>query len=337
MTLDQGASTPVDDAQPLGSVIRASDMRFHPPRFRDFRWLETNAFTFTIPEAKIGCHIWNGFRVNVGVVESNIKVFNSENPHAGPIELLYDDAWHHIPLPPHQLHDFSLANGLRVRMTKPLMEWELFYEGADDTVFDLHLRGLCPPLHISETGTEAAALGSIKLGHLDQMMAITGTVRVNGTQYDVDFPSWRDHSWSPRPEGAGRSGYAVDVSANFDYGAFGNDYTFFVQTTNRWESIERGVVDHGYITVGADVLRLKQGEGRFVYDERWTTRALEYELEDERGRTHVFTGEAVSFHTMGPTVLAVVKWTTPSGEVGWGQYDWHGDVRHQRAQRPPGA
>ncbi len=321
---------------PLGSAIGLRDMHFHAPRFRDYRWLETNTYSFTIPEARIGCHIWNGFRTNLGVVQSGITLFSSDNPGAGAMELDYSDQCNHLPMPPDSLTDFSLANGLAVSMTKPLSEWDLRYEGADETVFDLHYRGLCPPLHISETGTEAAGLGSIKYGHLDQMMAITGTVRLHGTVHAVNWPSWRDHSWSPRPEGAARGGYASDVSANFDYGAFGDDFTFFVQTTQRWDSVDHAVVDHGYITDGADVLRLKAGTGRFVYNGNWSTRSLVYELEDERGRTHIFNGEAVSFHHIGPTVLAVVRWTNESGDVGWGQYDWHGNVYRQQTTKPPG-
>ena len=202
--------TDSEGREPLGSVIQRRDMKFHQPHFRDHRWLETNGYSLTIPQAQIGAHLWNAFRTNLGVVESRIMVWSDPDPHAGVMNLEYLDDRHHIPMPPDQLDDFRLNNGLAVKMTVPLMEWDLRYDGAYDTVFDLHLRGLCPPLHISETGTEDAESGTIKLGHLDQMMMITGTVRLLGKDYSVEWPSWRDHSWSPRPEGAGRSGYAVD-------------------------------------------------------------------------------------------------------------------------------
>lgn len=327
-------ATTSDSRAALGSVIRNSDMKFHPPRYRDYRWLETNCYSFTIPELAIGGQMWTGFRTNVGVVASHVWVWSSPDPAAGYLHLDYDDHRTHIPMGPEQLDDFQLPNGLRSKMVKPREEWQIRYEGADDTVFDLHLRGLCPPLHISETATRDGELGTIRYGHLDQMMEVTGTVRVNGRDYAVDWPSWRDHSWSPRPEGAGSSGYAAGVSSNFDYGAFGNDYTFFVVTTNFWDSITKGVVHNGYIVDHGETLRLNSGEGRFVYDRNWATTALEYELEDERGRTHRFRGEPKSFHHSGTTVLAVVRWETPDGEVGWGQYDWHGNLRKMRELRP---
>jgi hypothetical protein len=325
------------DPAKLGTLMTSSDMRFHPPRYRDYRWLETNAYTFTIPEALMGCHIWNGFRTNMDVVASHLFVFSSTNPHAGPKELDYEDSQHHIPMPPHNLNDFSLANGVSSKMVVPMKEWDVKYDPGNGTVFDLHLRGLVPPLHISETGTKDAAASTIKMGHLDQMMMVTGNVRLNGKDYPVNWPSWRDHSWSPRPEGNTGVGYAADVSSNFDFGAFGEDYAFFAVTTNYWDSITKGVVHNGYIIDHGEVLRLKQGEARFVYDDYWTTTHLEYELEDERGRTHLFIGTPKSFYHSGhSTVLAVVEWRTPDGEIGWGQYDWHGNLHQQKTHDPRG-
>lgn len=324
-----------DVAVPLGSLITPSDTRFHQPSFREFRWLETNCFTFTIPEAGIGGMIWNGFRTNMGVVSSQIRVWSSPEPGAAHIQLDYNDTRTHLPLPADQLHDFRLANGLVVRMTCPLTEWTIQYQGANETEFDLRLRALSPPMHISETGTTDAQLSTIRHGHLDQMMAVTGTVVLNGRTYDVDWPAWRDHSWSPRPEGAGAAGYASSVSSNFDYGAFGNDYVFFAVTTNEWDDITRGVVHNGYIIDNGSVHRIRRGTGRFSFDRTWSIRTLSYELEDEHGVTHHFHGEAISYyHTPECGVLAVVRWTTPDGRVGWGQYDWHGNAERMRALQP---
>ena len=319
----------------LGSVIKHRDMKFHQPNYRDYRWVETNGFSFTIPDVAIGGHLWNAFRTNLDVVESKVMVWSSTDPYAGLIELDYLDDRHHIPMPPNQLDDFRLNNGLSVRMTKPLSEWELRYDGADGTVFDFHLRGMCPPLHVTEIGTVDAEKGTIKLGHLDQMMMVSGTARLNGVDHRFEWPSWRDHSWSPRPEGAGRSGYAANVAANFDYGAFGEDFVFFVQTTSSWDTPSEAVVDHGYIIDNGELLRLKHGEGRFEFNRAWTTTRIDYELEDEKGRTFLFLGEPRSYYNHGTGVNAVVAWRGPDGDLGWGQYDWHGNARKQRNLGPP--
>lgn len=318
---------------PLGSVIKRSDMYFHKPRYRDYRWLETNAFTFTVPEAHMRGHIRTAFRTNLDVAEMTVMVFSSPNPHGGVLDLDYTDLRAHVPMPPQNLDRYDLVSGLSVAMTVPMKEWTLRYDGSHDTVIDLHFTGLVPPLHIDETGTKDEALATIRHGHLDQMMNVTGVVRIFGKEHKVDWPAWRDHSWSPRPESS--SGYGTPVSANFDYGSFGTDFSFFVQTRNEWETPDRGVVHNGYIVDHGRPLRLKAGEGRYTYDDKWVTTRIEYELEDELGRTHLFVGEPKGFANRGSVILGCVRWESTDGEVGWGEYDWHGDAEHLKSQKPP--
>ena len=79
---------------------------------------------------------------------------------------------------------------------------------------------------------------------------------------------------------------------------------------------------------------LKAGEGRYELD-GWYTKRLVYELEDERGRTHVFTGEPTAAFVL-PTwpnqynIAAVTRWTH-EGETGWGEYKWHWETSAMQA------
>ncbi len=329
-------ATPARDK--LGSVVKRRDMYFHEPRYRDYRWLETSWFTWTIPEKALRCHMRAGFRTNLNVVESTCFVFDNPNPHAGALGVLYSDRRSHVPMPATNLDHYDLVSGLSVRMTRPLEEWEVRYEGIRDTRFDLNYRAMMPPVHVSETRTDSEVQATIRHGHIDQMMHVTGTARVRGVDYEVNWPAPRDHSWSSRPESS--SGYGFPMSGNFDYGSFGEagqDFTFFVQTRNDFEDLRRGVVHNGYILDGGDLLRIVAGEGRYTYEEdAWIITSLTYELEDERGRTHVFDGSPRSFFGSGAGTLAVVEWQTPDGEIGWGEYNWHGDLYElQRIGRPP--
>jgi hypothetical protein len=241
-------------------------------------------------------------------------------------------------MPPDNLDNFQLANGTSVRMTKPLEEWDVRYDGTHDTTFDLHYEALMPPVHTTEIGTDDGHRSPIRYGHLDQTMAVSGTVRVRGKDYLVDFPSNRDHSWSPRPEGASR-GYGGSLATNFDVGHFGKDFTFFVQTFNERENPSIGIVTNGYILDHGEISRIKAGQGRYTLDTRWVTTALEYELEDIRGRTYTFRGEAVSWYDkfFHAGTLGVVRWTTDGGDVGWGEYNWHWHhIEMRRWGEPPG-
>jgi len=331
----------------LGSFVKRSDLYFHQPRYRDYRWLETNWFTWIIPEKAMRGHLRCAFRTNMDVVECLAFVWDNPDPTAGEFGIKYQDLRSHVPMPVTNLDRYELVSGYRVEMTRPMSEWAVHYEGLADTVFDLHLEGMMPPVHVAETGTEtnpadsgksAKPKATIRHGHIDQMMRVRGNVRVRGEDYEVDFASPRDHSWSPRPESS--SGYGFPMSGNFDWGSFGpagQDFTFFVQTRNDWDDLRTGHVHNSYLIDHGKLLRIKEGVGRYTYAPNdWYLTDVHYELVDEHGRTHVFDGTPQSYFRPGSGTLAVVEWRTPDGEVGWGEYNWHGDLYElQRIGKPP--
>ena len=322
----------------LGSVVQRRDLYFHEPRYRDDRWLETNWFSWTLPERAMRCHVRAAFRTNLDVVESVCFVYDNPDPRAGLIGIRYIDQRSHVPMPRSNLDRYDLASGISVRMLEPMREWTLRYEGLADTEFDLHFAAMMPPLHVSETTTGSSADATIRHGHIDQMMHVTGHARVRGVDHEIDFAAPRDHSWSPRPEST--SGYGYPMSGCFDYGSFGKsgqDFTFFVQTNNSWDDLRRGHVHNGYLLDAGELLRIRAGEGHYTYaTDAWIVTAARYELEDERGRTHVFEGEPKSFYTPGSGMLATTQWRSVDGEIGWGEINWHGDLYElQRIGTPP--
>jgi len=322
----------------LGTQVRRSDLYFHPPRYRDYRWLETNWFTWLVPERAMRGHLRSAFRTNLDVVESLVFVWDDPDPRGGFFGLRYHDQRSHVPMPATNLDRYVLESGTRVEMVEPLVRWQLRYDGGADTTFDLVYEAMMPPVSTAETGTDESAQATIRHGHIDQMMRVTGEVRVRGEAIAVDFASPRDHSWSPRPESS--SGYGYPMSGNFDWGSFGvagQDFTFFVQTRNDWSDLRRGHVHNAYLIDAGELLRVKAGEGRYTYAaDDWYITALEYELEDERGRTHLFRGTPKSFYRPGTGTLAVVEWQSSDGETGFGEYNWHGDLYElQKLGRPP--
>ena len=325
---------------PLGSLIQRSDLYFHEPRYRDYRWLETNWFTWTIPEKAMRGHMRCAFRTNLDVVEAMTFAFDNPDPSAGEFGVLYQDTKSHVPIPSTNLDRYDLLSGHSVQMTVPMKEWKIRYEGLADTVWELTAEAMMPPVHVSETSTagEGAAKATIRHGHIDQMMRMRGTVRIRGENHEVDFAAPRDHSWSPRPESS--SGYGFPMSGNFDYGSFGpagQDFTFFVQTRNNWDDLRKGHVHNAYLIDHGELLRVKAGEGHYTYaPDDWYLTRVRYEIEDERDRTHVFEGRPLSFRRAGAGTLAVVEWTTPDGEIGYGEYNWHGDLYElQKLGKPP--
>jgi hypothetical protein len=317
----------------LGSVIKASDALFHRPAYHDPTWTETNWFGFFIPEAQLRGSVYALFRSNLGVVRVPISVYS--RPCGSVLDLDYFDDRAHLPIPAGNLDDYRLSNGLHVRMTKPMEEWAIRYEGRAGTVFDLHLTAHSPPISTTESQVESGRrgyavfnregeVGAAPIGHIDQTMWVEGEVRLGDTTLKVDFPSNRDHSWSPRRE------WGHNICGNFDEGHFGRGLSFHVQTRN--EPIETGSVTHGYLVKNGTAVKLKAGLGTYEYD-GWRIRSLSYDLEDADGRSYRITGEPVSWTSdmLGGSyaMTAVVRWSW-EGETGWGDYKWHWDIFRMR-------
>jgi hypothetical protein len=316
------------DAEPLGSIIRTRDAYFHTPDYRDPTWTETNWFGFFVPEAHMRGSVYQVFRSNLGVVRSLVLVYSQQSTSI--LDLDYIDDRCHVPIPPGNLDAYSLSNGVSVQMTKSMAEWRVRFDGRFDTQFDLHLAAMMPPLAVQETKVEGGKLGyavfqrtegtSMRTGHIDQTMWVSGEVKIRGRTHQVDFPSNRDHSWSPRRE------WGHNICGNFDEGHFDRDFSFHVQTRN--EPLDVGLVTHGYVLADGVPRRIRHGAGRYRYD-GWRIIDLRYELEDESGRTYQIDGTPVSWCqdvlSGNFASMAVVRWEC-DGEIGWGDLKWHWDV-----------
>ncbi|MDT2006281.1 hypothetical protein FXW78_19210 [Rhodococcus opacus] len=234
-------------------------------------------------------------------------------------------------MPAGNLDAYELANGLTVTMTDPMKEWDIQYRGPNDTVIDLHLTALMDPLMSHDTavpgGHDFSHFHAVKdlakdsVGHIDQTLQSTGSVHVGGQTFDFDFPSNRDHSWSPRPEyGHGRG--------NFDEAYFGSDMLFHMQTIEKTPGSQS--LTNGYLIDHGELVLFNAGEARVKSADDYRISEIEYEIEDDRGRTHVLTGRPL-VTSVFPTwpnqynLAGVVNWTYES-EKGLGEYKWHWEV-----------
>ncbi len=326
---------------PPGTLLRSRDAYFHTPAYRDPTWTETNWFGFFVPEVNMRGSVYMLFRPNVGVVRSLVLVYSRECESV--LDLDYIDDRVHMPIPPGNLDEYRLDNGVWVKMKRALNEYSIRFDGRFDTHFDLHLTAMMPPVAIQEIRVSGSGPGyavfqrtddAMQTGHLDQTVRVTGEISVRGKRYSLDHPSNRDHSWSPRREwGHNRCG-------NFDEGHFGDGVSFHVQTLN--DPLDVGEVTHGYVLVQGVPRRIVRGVGHYKYD-GWRIKNLVYELEDETGRSYRFAGTPLSWCTDNLSgnfaSLGFVRWDW-EGEVGFGDFKWHWDVfrmqEHARASGEPG-
>ncbi len=317
-------------------MLSPVDDSFHQPRFNDFTWAETNWFSFVIPEENKYGSIHVIFRPNLGVVQCVVAIWSKHCRSV--LDVDYLDGRVHMTMPRTNLDDYALPNGLRVRVLEPLRRYRVDYDGASSAEFHLEFEALMPAVEASEImlpkgahfsashGIDATTAGSI--GHIDQTAMATGFLILDGKRSEISFPVNRDHSWSPRPETGRRPG-------NFDEGYFGPDFGFHVQTESL--SPQEASVVAGYILMNGQVIRLREGKGRYEMD-RWLITSLEYDLTDEGGTAYHFDGEATAtFET--PTYLnqyivaGLVRWEH-QGRVGWGDFHSHWSIAAlQRLER----
>nr|MCQ3811312.1 hypothetical protein [Acidimicrobiia bacterium] len=115
-----------------------------------------------------------------------------------------------------------------------------------------------------------------------------------------------------------------------DDGHWGDDFHFLVQTRN--DTPDSCVITHGYLLDGGDIVRIAEGTGRFELDE-YRTKALVYEIADERGRHHRFEGRVArtieKVSTNAFSCNGFVDWDY-QGEPGIGEYRWHWGVKELR-------
>lgn len=308
--------------------IAPRDALFHQPLFGEPDWLETNWFSFTVPDSNLRCHIYSAFRTNLGVVFSTVMMWSRDC--VTHLDFDHYDARIHLPMPSGNLDRYSLDNGLAVHMTQPLESWDIQYRGANGTVVDLHLEALTPAMDSRDTrvpgGKDFSHFHAVKsmahteVGHIDQTVQASGTVQVGGRSLSFNFPTNRDHSWSPRPEyGHGRG--------NFDEAYFGDDFYFHAQTHEFSDGLHE--VTNGYLVEGGEVVLLKAGEAR-TRRNGCRMEEIIYEIEDARGRSHILVGRPLT-NTPLPTfpnqfnLAGVTEWQY-RGESGLGEYKWHWEV-----------
>lgn len=145
-------------------------------------WSETSMFGFNIPEAGIDCMIYFWHRPVMNITWGGIMIWDGMNTN--PVECLYTDYRSAMPMPA-DITNCTYANGVKVRMIKPMSEFEIGFEDPEYGVrLNLHLKAIMPP---------ACRYNG---GHITQAMRTSGELTVGGKCYKIDGFHTRDRSWN---------------------------------------------------------------------------------------------------------------------------------------------
>ncbi len=306
-------------------MIIQDDVQFHTPPDVDHQWAETYWLGLYVPEANLYGWVYMVFRAGVGAMTCDVEFIDRCSKQM--FDARYVDIQNHLPLPD-RLDNFRLPNGLEFKATSP-SECRLDYVGVGDTEIHLDIRGIHTPYDIHDPNidplaradaaqaVEHSGFGSAYASHFDLTARTTGTVRVRGTDYDVDCLATNDHSWGPRPErGMNMMGYC---NAHFS-----DDYV--VQTI--W-SFDAGKPDgeqhsfkHGYAIVDGRLIGGVDGSLRVDHDGIFA-RTVALSMTDAEGTVHDLTGEPLAYNNWVPygccpTGHSMLGWRTVDGRQGVG-------------------
>lgn len=296
-------------------TIEAKDDLLHVPT-GDPTWIETNFFSFTIPEHQIHGLVFAGFRTNLKLVSSLVAVWQGDK--AQPLEAEHYDLRSYVPFPLGDLDDYQLANGLSVKIIAPMQGFQIDYVDATrGTEIHFQFLGIMPP--VSYPGG----------AHFDQAGKVDGRLVLGGKEYVIDCFAPRDHSWGPRPETA-----AVMPPVTWLHGIFGRDFAFHLMAID----------DTSSKPFWADTYRVPEGKnvvGGYVFKDNVVTqvvaarkrterhkdslrpRGYVLELTDENGATFAVRGEATALlpiFVSGNTMVmeAQTRWIY-GDRIGWGE------------------
>ncbi len=190
-------------------MISASDVEFHTPPGADYRWAETYIFPIAIPEEHILVMVYVAARPVLGAMLNDIYIFGTLTDNRA--ELLYVDSQVHLPAPK-RFSDIDSPSGLKIKAVVPPREFRIDYVGFDDTEIHVDWNGIMDPFDVHDikhtphaVGTHEEKMAKSGLakawnGHFDMTGRVRGTVKVRGTEYQVDSLERMDHSWGERGE-----------------------------------------------------------------------------------------------------------------------------------------
>ena len=286
-----------------GSTIGPQDDSFHLATNDDPWWIETNWFSFWVPERALSGTIYPWFRPNLGVAACAVAVWDDAAEQQW--EVPYFDYQWQLPWPGGDLTKLELDNGLTITCVEPLRRYEIGYahEGLE---LELRFDAVTEPHDVP-----LARMRFVGSAHFDQAGRVTGHMLLNGEKIAVDCYAMRDRSWGPRPDrGSVRSGYSSGT------GSAGGFHSITVAQGDDEPILA------GYLLRDGTMADLVKGTRRVERDNGRPTRVL-IEGEDVLGRRFETEGRCanrLAYHARPNimTWMSLTEWRFDN-DVIWGE------------------
>lgn len=293
-------------------MIEPADSSFHERDPEDWTWTETTALIFAVPEAGILGNAYVLARPNLGVALSSVCL--AQGICRQPFDIDFTDCQVHLPCP-EDFTDFTLPNGLSVKVTDAPRDYHLTYEhNLGGASFDLTFTALHDPFDMHDpaqnallTAADAEATHDTRgdgwaTGHFETKGHITGELVLRGTRYEVDCYEGMDHSWGPRRD---LGTWAVAwISVNF-----GPELAMHLAVDERIDDdgvLRYGDLRFGYLTQDGVTRSLVSAEVEATRTEMLAM-SNRIKVSDVEGNSWEFRGTAIAahpFHAFNPRDVA---------------------------------
>jgi hypothetical protein len=312
--------------------------------------IHTHYFGFSIPEARIGAFLYIRYQPAFPLCQGGVAIFRGTD-NINPIDIEHLDYEITMPWPTITADTITTANGLTIEFLEPGRVARVTYASADGrTSLDVTQTAVTPLLvrgHVMPGEEDHHGDPGRVPGGSEQFMHCVGELVLDGERFDIDCHAPRDRSW--RQVRTETQGGVPVPPVGWSPMYFGEDLIFnqisfeAPDTEPEWAGIYE--VPEGRPTHHFAWLHAK-GETRQIVRVRrnvlerqphtFATLRQEIEAEDEDGRVHRFTGQAIATATIPawPNVSfhdSVFRWEDEQGRVAHSTYQEIWFDRYQRA------
>jgi hypothetical protein len=157
--------------------------------------VHTHYFGFQVPEAGIGAFTYIRYQPYFPLSQGNVIIFQGTD-NVSHLDIAYLDWQMAMPYPDTDGQTITTASGYRVEFLELGRTARITYSSEDgSTAFDVLQEAVTPLIARGAVIPGENLHVSHEPGGSEQYMHVTGWLRLNGDEYDVDCFMPRDRSW----------------------------------------------------------------------------------------------------------------------------------------------
>jgi hypothetical protein len=314
--------------------------------------IHTHYFGFSVPEAELGAFMYIRYQPAFPLSQGGVAVFQGLD-NLEPTDMSFIDYRLTMPWPEIDGNTITTYNGLKVEFLELGRKVRVTFTSADgETSIDVIQEAVSPLLvrgHVMP-GEEHDSDPANSPGGSEQFMHVTGELMLRGERYEVDCLHPRDRSWrqvraetpaAPVPP-VGWS--PMCFSADYIF----NQISFEARDTDpEWIGVydvpaDRPTHHFAWLYADGETHAITRVRRKVIerHPQLYASLKQEIEAEDEHGRVHRFTGQAIAMAAVPawPNVSfhdSVYRWEDESGRVTHSTYQeiWFDAYQRTMKQR----